>query len=269
MTFEKVQAVYDAKGRRNLIPTGEPDQTFECDAVLVAVGQENAFPWIEREVASSSTSGHAEARRRDPAVDAAARLLRGDAALGPKNIIWAVAHGHDAAISIDRHCHGEDVAVRPPPMVNLLSQKMASTSGATTTTSRSTALQGAVRDVKQTLKNIKVEVEMASTPRRVQGGAALPELRRADGVHVQALHRMRCVRRHLSDGLLTFTADATSRTCGTAARPGDRPDARPLRRQRLKTGRVMVKDEDVCLHCGLCAERCRPAHGTCRSSCST
>src|SRR5215475_2457768 len=105
MTFEKVKAVYDTKGKRNLVPTGEPEQRFECDDVLVAVGQENAFPWIERDC------GIEFDKHGMPVVDQVTMqstlpkvYFGGDAAFGPKNIIWAVAHGHDAAISIDRVC---------------------------------------------------------------------------------------------------------------------------------------------------------------------
>jgi NADPH-dependent glutamate synthase beta subunit-like oxidoreductase len=97
------------------VPTGEPDVTFECDDVLVAVGQENSFPWIERDLGLDFDKWGMpvvnpvtfQSTRKDV-------FFGGDAALGPKNIIWAVAHGHEAAISIDRLCHGEDVASRPP-----------------------------------------------------------------------------------------------------------------------------------------------------------
>src|SRR5437879_8808882 len=125
MTFENVKAVYDDNGRRSLVPTGEPDQRFECDDVLVAVGQENAFPWVERD------AGIEFDKHGMPVVDKVTMqstlpkvFFGGDSAFGPKNIIWAVAHGHDAAISIDCLCQGEDVKKRPPPLVNLLSQKM-------------------------------------------------------------------------------------------------------------------------------------------------
>ena len=101
--FEKVKAEYDAKGRRNLVPTGEPDQTIACDDVLVAVGQENAFPWIERDCGIEFDKWDM------PKVDAKTMgstnpkvFFGGDAAFGPKNIIWAVAHGHDAALSIHK-----------------------------------------------------------------------------------------------------------------------------------------------------------------------
>src|ERR1700731_2961859 len=125
VTFQRVKAEYDAKGRRNLVPSGEPDETMVCDDVLVAVGQENAFPWIERDCG-------VEFDKWDmPKVDARTMasthpkvFFGGDAAFGPKNIIWAVAHGLEAAISIDRFCRGEDVNVRPLPEVQVSSQKM-------------------------------------------------------------------------------------------------------------------------------------------------
>jgi NADPH-dependent glutamate synthase beta subunit-like oxidoreductase len=123
--FEKVKAEYDAKGRRSLVPSGEPDVLMECDDVLVAVGQENAFPWIERDVGIEFDKwdmpkvSPKTMQSTNPKV-----FFGGDAAFGPKNIIWAVAHGHDAAVSIDLMCNGQDVEVRPPPTVNLMSQKM-------------------------------------------------------------------------------------------------------------------------------------------------
>src|SRR3546814_10553641 len=101
MTFEKVKAEYDARGRRSLVPTGEPDPFFACDDVLVAVGQENAFPWIERDIGIDFDD-----RWGMPKVDEATMrsthpqvFFGGDAAFGPKNIIWVVAHGHEAAVS--------------------------------------------------------------------------------------------------------------------------------------------------------------------------
>ncbi len=114
MTFEKVRAERDAKGRRNLVPTGEPDEFVECDDVLIAVGQENAFPWIERDVGIEFDEWGL------PKVDKVTMqsshpkiFFGGDAAFGPKNIIWAVAHGHDAAVSIDKMLNGEDISRSP------------------------------------------------------------------------------------------------------------------------------------------------------------
>src|SRR6266568_3177160 len=108
--FEKVKAEYDAKGRRNLVPTGEPDQHLPCDDVLVAVGQENAFPWMERDTGIEFDKW--DMPKVDPTTMASAHprvFFGGDAAFGPKNIIWAVAHGHDAALSIDMQLNGEDI----------------------------------------------------------------------------------------------------------------------------------------------------------------
>ncbi|HYS77087.1 MAG TPA: FAD-dependent oxidoreductase, partial [Burkholderiales bacterium] len=162
MSFEKVKAVRDEKGRRSLVPTGEPDQRFECDDVLVAVGQENAFPWIERD------SGIEFDRSGMPVVDKVTMqstqpkvFFGGDSAFGPKNIIWAVAHGHDAAISIDKLLNGEDIRERPSPIVNLSSQKMGihewSYDNAISPDER---YKVPWKDKTITLKNIKVEVEL-------------------------------------------------------------------------------------------------------------
>ncbi len=106
-------------------PTGEPDQHFACDDVLVAVGQENAFPWIERDCGIEFDKW--DMPKVDTTTMASTNpkiFFGGDAAFGPKNIIWAVAHGHEAAISIDRFCRGEDVNVRPAPQIKIASQKM-------------------------------------------------------------------------------------------------------------------------------------------------
>ncbi|HUN50112.1 MAG TPA: FAD-dependent oxidoreductase, partial [Candidatus Sulfotelmatobacter sp.] len=162
MLFEKVKAEFDAKGRRNLVPTGEPDVQIDCDDVLIAVGQENSFPWIERDC------GIAFDRYDMPVVDPSTMqaslanvFFGGDAAFGPKNIIWAVAHGHDAAISIDKLCHGEDVRQRPPPMVNLVSQKMGIHEWSyDNDISNDKRYRVPLKDTAVALKNIKVEVEL-------------------------------------------------------------------------------------------------------------
>ena len=162
MSFDKVRAVRDDKGRRQLVSTGEPEQVFECDDVLVAVGQENAFPWIERD------AGIAFDEWGMPVLDAITLqsslprvFFGGDAALGPKNIIWAVAQGHAAAISIDKFLHGEDVTQRPAPGVTLVSQKMGihewSYDNDITPDLRHKVPW---RDINQSLRNIKVEVEL-------------------------------------------------------------------------------------------------------------
>src|SRR5262249_44775144 len=108
MVFEKVKAVYDEKGRRNLVPTGEPDQHFECDDVLVAVGQENAYPWIEKESGIVFEKDLPKLNSKTMQSSVPNVFFGGDSAFGPKNIIWAVAHGHDAAISIDKLLNKEN-----------------------------------------------------------------------------------------------------------------------------------------------------------------
>src|SRR5580658_4098946 len=161
MTFEKVVAKYDGS-RRSLVPTGEPETLIECDDVLIAVGQENAFPWIEKDI------GLAFDKWDMPVVDPVTMqssiptvFFGGDSAFGPKNIIWAVAHGHDAAISIDKLCHGEDVKDRPPPMVNLASQKMGIHEWSyDNDISNDLRYRVPLRDTAIALKDIRVEVEL-------------------------------------------------------------------------------------------------------------
>src|SRR3979409_1006404 len=123
--FEKVKAEDDAKGRRNLVPSGEPDQHVPCDDVLVAIGQENAFPWVERDIGIEFDPGDLP-KAAPQAMDSTTPKIffGGDAAFGPKNIIWAVAHAHDAALSIDLMCRSEDINERPLPAVEIFSQKM-------------------------------------------------------------------------------------------------------------------------------------------------
>ena len=164
--FEKVKADYDAKGRRNLVPTGDPDEYFRCDDVLVAVGQENAFPWIERDIG-------VEFDRWDmPVVDATTMqssrrdvFFGGDSAFGPKNIIWAVAHGRDAAISIDKYCRGEDITSRLPPSVEVGSQKMGIHEWSyDNEISLDKRYRVPLRDKTIALKDIKAEVELGFDP---------------------------------------------------------------------------------------------------------
>ena len=260
MRFEKVAAAYDEKGRRNLVPTGEPDVHMECDDVLVAVGQENAFPWIERDI------GLEFDRWGLPKLDPKTMqstiphvFFGGDAAFGPKNIIWAVAHGHEAAVSIDKLCHGERVSVRPPPMVNLASQKMGIHEWSyDNDVSLDQRYRVPLRDQAITLKNIKVEVELGFDQK-----LGYLEAERCLNCDVQTV---------FSTGLCIecdACVDICPMDCITFAANGEEGELRQRLQapavnlsqdlyvsSALKTGRVMVKDEDVCLHCGLCAERC-------------
>jgi NADPH-dependent glutamate synthase beta subunit-like oxidoreductase/ferredoxin len=260
MTFEKVKAVYDDKGRRNLVPTGEPDQSFECDDVLVAVGQENAFPWIERD------AGIAFDKWGLPVLDkvtfqssAPSVFFGGDAAFGPKNIIWAVAHGHDAAVSIDKLLNNENIQERPAPGVTLVSQKMGIHEWSY---DNDIAVDARYKvpwaDIKATLKNVKMEVELG-----FDVATAWKEAQRCLNCDVQTVFTDRlCIE-------CDACVDICPMDCITFTSNGEENDLRqrlnaPAKNKTqdlyvsgpLKTQRVMVKDEDVCLHCGLCAERC-------------
>jgi NADPH-dependent glutamate synthase beta subunit-like oxidoreductase len=259
--FEKVKAEYDARGRRKLVTAGEPDVHIECDDVLVAVGQENAFPWIEKDIGLEFDEGHM------PKVDAVTFqsthpkiFFGGDAAFGPKNIIWAVAHGHEAALSIDLFVNGKDVAKRPPPMVTLASQKMGIHEWAYDN-DVSVDLRFKVPHAPNelTLRNVNMEVELGFT--RELG---FKEAQRCLNCDVETVFEKNlCIECDACVDIcpvdcITFTPndpEPVLRTHLTA--PTNHPETQALYvSDELKTGRVMVKDEDVCLHCGLCAERC-------------
>jgi len=260
MTFEKVKAVYDDKGRRSLVPTGEPDELVECDDVLIAVGQENSFPWIEKDIGLEFDKWGL------PVVDPVTMqstlkkvFFGGDSAFGPKNIIWAVAHGHEAAVSIDKMLSGEDMAERPDPNVRVLSQKMGihewSYDNDVSPEERNVVPWAAAE---KTLKSIKIEVELGFDP-----ATGFKEAQRCLNCDVQTVFA--------KDACIECDAcvDICPMDCITFAENGEEADLRtrltaPATNlsqdlyvvDGLKTGRVMVKDEDVCLHCGLCAERC-------------
>ena len=258
--FEKVAPQKDANGRRSLVATGEPDVHFECDDVLIAVGQENAFPWIERDIGLEFDRHGMPVL--DPATFQASHakvFFGGDAAFGPKNIIWAVAQGHDAAISIDRFCEGQDVRDRPPPMVTLMSQKMGihewSYDNDVSADARYKVPQ---RENVIALKDIRVEVELGFDQK-----LAFSEAQRCLNCDIQTVFAPRlCIECDACVDIcpmdcITFTADgeeADVRTRLTA--PALNLTQSLYVSEPVKTARIMVKDEDVCLHCGLCAERC-------------
>ncbi|MEK8050767.1 FAD-dependent oxidoreductase [Ideonella sp. DXS22W] len=261
MRFEIVESVYDDKGRRTLKPSGQPDVDVPCDEVLVAVGQENAFPWIERD------AGIAFDEWGLPVLDAVTHqsslpqvFFGGDAAFGPKNIITAVAHGHEAAVSIDRLLHGEPVTQRPPPHVNLVSQKMGIHEWSyDNAPSNDLRFKVPWAKAEQALASIAVEVELG-----FDAATAFKEAARCLNCDVQTVFTPKAC----------IECDACVDICpmDCISFTDDSPDEATLRQRLkapalnlaqglylglpLKTGRVMVKDEDVCLHCGLCAERC-------------
>jgi len=260
MTFELMEYNIDEAGRidRGTV-TGE--KTIPCDDVILAIGQDNAFPWIERNIGIEFNEWEC------PIVDEETMMCTrdgiffgGDSAFGPKNIIWAVAHGHDAAISIHKYCQGEDIGDRLPIGVNLASQKMGmhewSYSNAYDTAAR--RLMPHV-DLKERFKKLDIEVELGFTVEQT-----LQEVERCLNCDIQtAFIAKLCIE---CDACL----DICPVKCLTITENGEESDLRTRllapaenHEQALyvsdvlpQTSRVMVKDEDLCVHCGLCAERC-------------
>jgi NADPH-dependent glutamate synthase beta subunit-like oxidoreductase len=260
MTFETVKAEYDARGRRKLVPTGDPEQFFECDDVLVAVGQENAFPWIERDIGLDFNEWAMPVVNETTFQSTNKRVFfGGDAAFGPKNIIWAVAHGHQAAISIHQFCQGADVNERPPPMVTLASTKMGIHEWSYDNgISLDLRFKVPHRDKLIALKDIKAEVELGFDLK-----LAFAEAQRCLNCDVQTVFTDNlciecdaCVDICPVDSI-TFTDDGEEAELRTRLMaPAHNLEQALYVSGHLKTGRIMAKDEDVCLHCGLCAERC-------------
>jgi formate dehydrogenase beta subunit len=260
MKFQKVKAVYDENGKRSLLPTGETDVFIEADEVLIAIGQENSFPWIERDLGLEFDEWNM------PIVDQVTFqstlpqvYFGGDAAFGPKNVITAVAHGHQAAVSIHLFCEGKDLRERPSPYTNLVNQKMGihewSYDSGIAIDQRYAVPQA---EKSLTLRDRKKEVELG-----FDMPVAYKEAQRCLNCDVQTVFNAdRCIE---CDACM----DVCPTSCITFTTNAQEPELRQkllvpaenltqdlLVSEELKTGRVMVKDEDVCLHCGLCAERC-------------
>ena len=237
---------------------------FPCDDVILAIGQETAFPWVERDIGI-------EFDRWDvPIVDRVTYestregvFFGGDAAFGPENIIWAVEHGHQAAISIHKYCHGEAITERMPPGMNLLAAKMGIHEWSYSN-DYETAPRRAMQhmDLEKRFRKLDIEVELGFTPEQ-----AAREAQRCLNCDIQTVF----------EAPLCIECDACVDICPvhclTIAPNGEEEDLRgrltaPARNldqplyvsaELPQTGRVMVKDEDLCVHCGLCAERCPTA----------
>ena len=254
-----VEKGVDAKGRPRLEASGEI-VTIACDDVLMAIGQENAFTWIERDIGIEFGEWNMPKVDRITFQSTDKRVFfGGDSAWGPENIIWAVAHGHQAAISIDAFVNGRPITERPAPGVTLISQKMGIHEW-----SYSNNYDGGTRvhvphaDKKTSLRNLKIEVELGYDDK-----LAAKEVERCLNCDVQTV---------FTTGLC-IECDACMDICPVdCINFLDNDEEGSLRKQlrvpalnkaqdiyvstALKTGRIMAKDEDVCLHCGLCAERC-------------
>jgi formate dehydrogenase beta subunit len=263
MEFDVLEWTEDAAGKQT--STVLRTEIIPCDAVILAIGQDNAFPWIERDLGI-------EFNKWDmPVVDSETHqstnpkvFLGGDAAWGPKNIIWAVAHGHEAAISIDLHCQGRPVTDRPPQGMNLLSMKNGLHSWAYDNGFDASGRQVMRHEeLTKRFRDLQTEVELGFTPEQVA-----TEVSRCLNCDIQtSFNAPKCIE-----------CDACIDVCPTACLTITKPQATEAElRKHLtvpavnmdqdiyhsdplpQTERLMVKDEDVCLHCGLCAERCPTA----------
>ncbi len=240
------------------------EQFIPCDEVILAIGQDTAFPWVERDIGIKFDQWEV------PVVDRATYqstregvFFGGDAAFGPENIIWAVEHGHQAAISIHKHCHGEPVAERMPPGMNLLAAKMGIHEWSYSN-DYETAPRRAMQhmSLEKRFRKLDIEVELGFTPEQ-----AAREAERCLNCDIQTVF----------EAPLCIECDACVDICPvhclTIAPNGEEEELRgrltaPARNldqplyvsaELPQTGRVMVKDEDLCVHCGLCAERCPTA----------
>jgi NADPH-dependent glutamate synthase beta subunit-like oxidoreductase/ferredoxin len=260
MKFELMEYKLDADGRidRGTV-TGE--KIIPCDDVVLAIGQDNAFPWIERDIGIEFNDWDC------PIVDETTMMcgrdgvfFGGDSAFGPKNIIWAVEHGHQAAISMHRYCQGESITDRLPDGLNLASRKMGMHEW-----SFSNDYDGAARrlmpqvDLKERFKQIDIEVELGFTAEQ-----AVQEVERCLNCDIQTVFTADlCIECDACIDIcpvncLTITANGEEDELRTRlSAPAENHDQALYVSAGLPhTGRIMVKDEDLCVHCSLCAERC-------------
>ena len=230
---------------------------------MIAIGQDNAFPWIEKDIGIEFGKWELPVLNKETFQSTLPHVFfGGDAAFGPENVITAVAHGHQAAISIDLFCQSENVANRPAPKTNLISQKM----GIHEWIYDSPVVEDVRYKVPHenktvTLKNRKVEVELG-----FDESLGFKEAQRCLNCDVQTVFNTdRCIE-------CDACVDICPTTCITFTQNGSEEDLRTRLNAPsmeltqdlyvsdvLPTKRVMIKDEDVCLHCGLCAERCPTA----------
>jgi NADPH-dependent glutamate synthase beta subunit-like oxidoreductase len=263
MLFDKIEYDLDAKGRI----TAERvvgEQLFPCDDVILAIGQENAFPWIENDLGIEFDKWHVP--KVDKVTYQSTRpevFFGGDSAFGPKNIIWAVEHGHQAAISIHKFCQQQSVSERLPPLLNLSSRKMGmhEWSYKNDYNPVERRLMPHV-DLKERFKKVNIEVELGFTAEQ-----AAAEVQRCLNCDIQTVFTAKdCIECDACIDIcpvdcLTITANGSEEELRPRLKAPARNMTQPLfiSVPLKQTARVMVKDEDVCVHCGLCAERCPTA----------
>jgi NADPH-dependent glutamate synthase beta subunit-like oxidoreductase/ferredoxin len=260
MTFDRMEYDIDASGRITATRTvGEV--TIPCDDVVLAIGQDNAFPWIERDLGIEFDEWEV------PVVDTATFestrpgvFFGGDAAFGPRNIIWAVEHGHQAAISIHKYCQGTPLSERLPRGVTLQSAKMGIHEWSYSNDFDPLARRLVPNvDLRERFKKLDIEVELGFSAEQ-----AASEVERCLNCDLQTVFFPDlCIECDACIDIcpvdcLTITANAEEEDLKKSLKaPILNPEqpfyvSAPLK----QTGRVMVKDENICVHCGLCAERC-------------
>jgi NADPH-dependent glutamate synthase beta subunit-like oxidoreductase len=262
MLFEHLE--YDIQNGEITATRVLGEEFFPCDDVILAIGQENAFPWIERDAGIELDKWNVPIVDKQTFQSTLPKVFfGGDAAFGPKNIIWSVEHGHQAAISIHKLCSGESLTARMPRGVTLSSRKMGMHEW-----SYKNEYNGAERRLVphvgliERFKKVNVEVELGFTAEQ----AAL-EVQRCLNCDMQTVFTAKlCIECDACIDIcpvdcLTITPNGTeiqlrSRLKAPATNVSQ---ALYVSSDLPHTGRVMVKDEDVCVHCGLCAERCPTA----------
>jgi NADPH-dependent glutamate synthase beta subunit-like oxidoreductase len=261
MQFEKVVAEYDENGKRSLIPTGEIVE-IECDDVLMAIGQDNSFPWIERDIGIEFGKWDMPVVNKDTFQSTIPNVFfAGDAAFGPENVITAVAQGHQAALSIDLFLNERDmIDDRPGPMTSIWSNKMGihewSYDNGVNTDERYIV---PLEDLSKALSSLHTEVELG-----FDVGQGFAEAQRCLNCDVQTVFTEKtciecdaCVDICPTDCIsFVNNNDDEAALRATLSGPSTNFDQNLQVSDVLPTERVMVKDENVCLHCGLCAERC-------------
>lgn len=262
MIFEKVEAKYDDQGKRRLVPTGE-EVYFPADDVLMAIGQENSFPWIERDLGLEFNQWELPTLNQETFQSTLPKVFfGGDAALGPSNVITSVAQGHKAAISIDLFCQGKDLLQRPDPRVRMTSQKMGLHEWIYDS--------HIVPDFRYKVPHAKKEETLSDRLKEVELGfgpeTAYKEAERCLNCDVQTVFSTsRCIECDACvdvcpTSCITFTTNGDEADLRTRLNaPANQLDQDLMVSDILPTKRVMIKDENVCLHCGLCAERCPTA----------
>ncbi len=263
MSFDLME--YDIENGRITDQRVTGEKIIPCTDVILAIGQENAFPWIEKDTGIEFDKWDV------PIVDAvtfkstkSGVFFGGDSAFGPKNIIWAVEHGHQAAISIHNHCQGIPLTKRKPDEVELKSTKMGMFEWR-----YSNSYDGSERrkmehiDLVDRFKKLDTEVELGFSPEQIA-----TEVQRCLNCDVHTVFDApKCTECDACIDIcpvecLTITENAESEEALRTALPSsEAPDGQALyvSTDLPLTGRVMIKDENICLHCGLCAERCPTA----------